>query len=109
MDAPCEYCRFRPAARRGLCEACWQNARVRGKHLARLRGKAAAAGSADPAPAEPSDADLDDEIERMLTDHPLWKPCPYHPTDPRYNRVVAEREAAGLPCRHPGDLPPSLD
>lgn len=50
-----------------------------------------------------SDDEVDAMIEEQQATHPLWRPTPLLAHDPRYNEIVAAREAAGLPARHPDD------
>ena len=67
-------------------------------------------------PTQPVGEPTDEEVEglfaayeRQRAKHPLWQPCPWPPHTPEYAQVVAEREAAGLPPRHPDDLEPDLE
>lgn len=60
-------------------------------------------------PGEPTDEELDRRIEEEQARHPLWKPSPYPPHDPRHNAIVEARVAAKLPTRHPGDPVPDLE
>jgi hypothetical protein len=48
-------------------------------------------------------------IEEEQARHPLWKPSPYQPHDPRHNAIVDARVAAGLPARHPEDPKPNAE
>jgi hypothetical protein len=67
--------------------------------LTRLGGRGLPAAEPGLPPTRLTDTDLDARIAA----HPLWKPSPVPPSDPAYNAIVAERETAGLPPRHPAD------
>lgn len=61
------------------------------------------------AAGEPTDEELDRQIEEDLKKHPLYKPSPYMPADVRHNKIVEQRVAAGLPVNHPDDPKPNLE
>ncbi len=89
----CRHCRAHPAHRpRGLCWTCYYTPEI--SALYPTTSKYA------PKTRRPSD---DDIVEWVRARNKWWRPCPFPADDPRYNKVVALREAAGLPARHPGD------
>lgn len=83
---------------RGLCTGCYRHIRVRSAYPPDMR-YVNSGGS----PEEITDEELDLRIEQMHNSHPLWVPFRGPPDHPDYNRIVAEREKAGLPARHPED------
>lgn len=97
--ATCRHCHKKRAnQRRHLCSRCYASLRIRALYPPGCDGYGHGAG-AIVAPGGDVHAALAQEWEK----HPLWVPVPYTVDDPRYNVVVAAREEAGLPGRHPGD------
>lgn len=91
----CRHCRSKKASRpKGLCWSCYFRPGV--KELYKSTSKFA--------PGKMSTMDPFEQLKKKIESNPHWKPCPYHPSDPRYCQTVDIRESLGLPPRHPEDI-----